>query len=100
LEEIRIPELTLEQREELCEIAENTAREYILSKVHPRRITALNVTVDAEGTKPLTINIDVEVTLSPIMKNFDLETLVKEATERAFSSIEEYLRKPPCKSMK
>ena len=79
--------------EELCEIAENSAREYILSKVPLRRLSALNVTVEAEGTKPLTINVDVEVTLSPIMKNFDLETLVKEATERAFASIEEYLRK-------
>lgn len=100
MEEIGIPELTLEQMEELCEISEDTAREYVLSKVPPRRIAALNVTVDAEGAKPFTINIDVEVTLSPIMKNFDLETLVKEATERAFSSIEEYLRKLPCKSMK
>jgi hypothetical protein len=100
LEEIGILELTLEQVEELCEIAEETAREYVLSKVPPRRISTLNVTVDAEGTKPITINVDVEVVLSPLMKNFDVEKLVKEATERAFASIRKYLRKLSCKSTK
>jgi hypothetical protein len=100
LEEIGIPELTLEQVEELSEIAEEAAREYVLSKVPSRRISTLNVTVDAEGTKPITINVDVEVVLSPIMKKFDAEKLAKEATERAFTSIEEYLRKFSCKSMK
>jgi hypothetical protein len=100
LEEIGILELTLEQVEELCKIAEETAREYVLSKVPPRRIPTLNVTVDAEGTKPITINVDVEVILSPLMKNFDVEKLVKEATERAFASIEKYLRKLLCKSKK
>ena len=100
MEEIGILELTLEQVEELCEIAEETAREYVLSKVPPRRISTLNVTVDAGGTKPITINVDVEVVLSPLMKNFDVEKLVKEATERAFASIEKYLRELSCKSTK
>lgn len=100
MEESGILELTLEQVEELCEIAEETAREYVLSKVPPRRISTLNVTVDAEGTKPVTINVDVEVVLSPLMKNFDVEKLVKEATERAFASIEKYLRELSCKSTK
>lgn len=100
MEEIGIPELTLEQVEELCEIAEETAREHVLSKVPPRRISALNVAVDAEGTKPITINVDVEVVLSPLMKNFNVEKLAAEATERAFASVEKYLRKVSCKSTK
>ena len=100
MEEIGILQLTLEQVEELCEIAEETAREYVLSKVPPRRISRFNIIVDAEGTKPITINVDVEVVLSSLMKNFDVEKLVKEATERAFASIEEYLRKISCKSTK
>ena len=100
MEEIGIPKLTSEQVEELCEIAEETAREYVRSKVPLRRISVLNVTVDAEGTKPITINVDVEVALSPLMKDFEVENLVKEATERAFASIREYLRKLSCKSTK
>ena len=100
MEEIGTTEITLEQVEELCEIAEETAREYVLSIVPSRRISTLNVTVDADGTKPLTVNVDVEVVLSPLMKNFDLNKLVKEATEKAFASIEKYLRRLSCRSTK
>ena len=100
MEEIGIPELTLEQVEELCERAEQAAREYILSKIPNNRIATLDVTVDAEGTKPLTVNVDVTVVLSPLMKDFDVEALTKAATKRAFAHIEEYLRELACKSTK
>ena len=95
-----IPELTLEQVEELCEGAEQAARKYVLSKVSNSRIASLDVTVDAQGTKPITVNVDVSVVLSPIMKNFDVESLTKEATKQAFAHIEEYLRELKCKSKK
>ena len=98
MEEIGIPELTLEQLEELCEMAEANAREYVLSKVPSRRVFTLNVSVDGDGTKTLTINIAVEVVLSPLMKNFDVAKLAKDATERAFTSVELYLREFLCKS--
>ncbi len=95
-----IPELTIEQVEELCELAEQAAREYVLSKVSTSRIVSLDVAVDAEGTKPVTVNVDVTVVLSPIMKDFDVESLTKEATKQAFAHIEEYLRELRCKSKK
>ena len=100
MEEIGIPELNLEQIAELCERAEQTARDYVLSKVSASRIVTLDVAVDAEGTKPVTANVDVAVVLSPLMKDFDVEALTKEATKRAFNSIEEYLRELTCKSKK
>jgi hypothetical protein len=100
LEENGIPELTLEQVEELCERAEQAAREYILSKIQKNRVATLDVTVDAEGTKPLTVNVDVSVVLSPLIKDFDVEALTKTATERAFAHIKEYLRELTCKSTK
>lgn len=100
MEEIGIPELTLEQVEALCERAEKAAREYVLSKIPTSRIATLDVTVDAEGTKPITANVDVTVILSPLMKDFDVEALTKEATKRAFAHIEEYLRELKCKSKK
>jgi len=98
MEEIGIPELTTEQLEELCETAEKAAREYILSKIPPRRISVLNITIDTEGSKPITVNVDVEVTLSLLMKNYDVKKLASEATKKAFVSIEMYLRKLECKS--
>jgi len=100
LEEIGIPELTLEQVAELCERAEKAARDYVLSKIPTSRIATLDVTVDAEGTKPITANVDVTVVLSPLMKDFDVEALTREATKRAFAHIEEYLRELGCKSKK
>ena len=98
--ETGIPELTLEQVEELCERAEEAARDYVLSKVSIGRIAVLDVSVGAEGTKPVTIEVDIKVVLSPIMEDFDVETLTKEATKRAFTIIEEYLRELKCKSDK
>ena len=98
--ETGIPELTLEQVEELCERAEQAARDYVLSQVSTGRIATLDVLVDAEGTKPVTVNFDVTVVLSPLMKDFDVEALTKEATKRAFAIIEEYLRELKCKSKK
>jgi hypothetical protein len=92
LAENGIPNLTLEQVAELCEGAEYAAREYILSIVPASRITTLNFIVDAEGTKPLTVDVDITVVLSPLMKDFDVKSLTKEATKRAFVYIEDYLR--------
>lgn len=93
MEETGIPKLTPKQLEELCEIAERAARAYILSKIPARRVSVLNITVDTEGSKPITVNVDVEVTLSPLMKNYDIEKLANEATKEAFTSIENHLRK-------
>lgn len=95
-----IPELTLDQVEDLLERAEETAREYVLSQVPATRIADLEVIVGAEGIKPLTVNVDVEVVLSSLIKDFDVEKLTKEATKRAFICIEKNLRELECKSKK
>lgn len=100
MEEMDIPELTSEQIEELCEVAEKTAREYVLSKIPSRRISVLNITVETEGTKPVSVNVDVEITLSSLMKNYDVEKLANQAVKEAFASIERCLREFACKSTK
>ena len=100
LEEIGIAELTVEQLEKLCEKGEQAARTYVLSRVQERRISALDITVDTEGSKPVTVNVEVEIALSPLMKKFDVGSLAKEATEKAFQAINEYLRELSCKSTK
>jgi len=100
LEEIGISKLTVEQLEKLCEIGEKAARDYILSKVSARRISTLDITVDTEGSRPVTVKVEVEVVLSPLMKNFNVEKLTKEAIEKAFEAVKEYLRELACKSTK
>jgi len=98
LETIGIPELTLDQLEALCDVAERAARKHILSRVPSHRISDINISVDVEGLRPVTVNIDIEVTLSPLMRGFDVDRLISEAAEKAFQSIEQYLRRISCSS--
>jgi hypothetical protein len=100
VEELGIPELTSEQIEELCSIAEEAARKHVLSKIPKKRIEILNISIEAEGTNPVTLTIDVEITLSPIMKNYNVQRLVDEATRNAFTVAEKYLRELKCHSQK
>jgi hypothetical protein len=100
LEEIGISQLTVEQLEKLCEIGEKSVRDYVLSKVPTRRVSTLDITIETRGNKPLVVNVEVEITLSPLLKGFDAEKLTKEATEKAFSTIKGYLREQTCKSKK
>jgi hypothetical protein len=100
VEELGLPELTSEQIEELCAIVEEAAREYVLSKVSSKKIETLDISVETEGAKPVTLTVDVDIALSPLMKNLDVQTLVKEAIKEAFKSAEKYLRECTCHSRK
>ena len=93
-----IPELTAEQVEKLCEVAEEAARRHILSKVPMRRISDFDITVEVEGLKPLNVTVDVNLELSPLMRNYDAEKLVEEAVKKAFNAVDNYLRELSCKS--
>ncbi len=98
MEEIGIPELTSEQLEKLCEIAEKMARDYVYSKVSPREVSTLDITIDTEGAKPVAVSVDIELTLSPSVKDYDAEKLAEEATSKAFQAIKEYLSELACTS--
>lgn len=100
MEELGLPELTSEQIEELCSLAEEAARKYVLSKVPNKRIETLNISAEAEGKGPVTLTIDVDITLSPIMKDYDVQKLVNETVKKAFTSAEKYLRELACHSQK
>jgi hypothetical protein len=100
LEEIGIPKLTSEQLEKLCEIGEKAARSYVYSKVSPRQVSALDIVIDTEGAKPVTVSVDVELALSPLTKDYDAEKLAKEATSKAFQAIKEFLSELSCNSTK
>jgi GGDEF domain-containing protein len=100
LEEIGLPELSPEQKENLCVRAEKAAREYIAAKVPLRKISTLNVIIEIEGEKPVTVTIDIEISLPPQTKNHDPEQLAKEATKKAQEAAEAYLREIACKSSK
>jgi hypothetical protein len=100
LEDIGLPELTPEQVEELCSKAEEAAREYVLSKVPPKLVETLNISVETEGGKPLTLTVDVEIVLSPLMQEYDVQRLADEAVKEAFKSAKKYLRELKCRLQK
>jgi hypothetical protein len=93
VEELGIPDLTTEQIEMLCATAENAARKHILSKVPSKMVEKLNISVEADGTKPVNVTVEIDLELSPKMKDFDADKLVNEAVEEAHKTSENYLRK-------
>lgn len=98
MKELDIPVLATEQIEELCMTVEKAAREYVLSKVPPKKIEELNISVETEGAKPVRLNVEVEVILSPLMKEVHVQKLVDEAVKEAFVSAERLLRDLKCRS--
>jgi len=98
VEELGIPDLTTEQIETLCQIAENAARKHILSKLSSKTVEKLDISVEAEGKKPVNLTVEIDLGLIPKVKDFDSEILVKEAVKEAFVASENYLRKLKCHS--
>ena len=93
MEELGIPDLTTEQIETLCSTAEDAARKHVLSKVPSKMVETLNVSVEADGTKPVNLTVEIDLVLSSKMKNFDADALAKEAVKEALNASEKYLRK-------
>ena len=92
VEELELPKLTIEQTETLCSNAENTARKHILSKVSSKNLERLNVFVEAEGSKPLNLSIEVDLELATNVKDVDAKSLAAEAAKQALNAAENYLR--------
>jgi hypothetical protein len=91
--ELGIPDLTTEQIETLCSTAENAARKFVFSKVSSKMVDRLDICVEAVGTKPLNVTVEVDLVLTPQSEGCDPEAVVKEATSEAHKAIEKYLRK-------
>ncbi|MCW4023773.1 MAG: DUF3194 domain-containing protein [Candidatus Bathyarchaeota archaeon] len=91
--DLGFPELTTDQIEQLCQIAETAARNFILSKVSSKQVETLDIVVEVEGQKPVNVIVEVNLVLSPKVQDVNVETLVKEATNQAQKASENYLRK-------
>jgi hypothetical protein len=91
--ELGFPELTTEQIELLCQTAEAAARKYVLSKVSQKDVDRLDISVEADGAKPVSVTVEINLILSPQTKNVDADALVKEAVNEAHKATENFLRK-------
>jgi hypothetical protein len=61
-------------------------------------VETLEISAEAEGTRPMTLKVDVALMLSPTIKNLDVQKLVDEAVKEAFSSAEKHSRQLACHS--
>jgi len=93
LVELGLPELSTVQVENLCETAEDAARKYIYAKINSKLIDRLDITVEAQGTKPLDLSVEITLTLNEAVKDVDTNTLVNEAVAQAHLVSETFLRK-------
>jgi len=81
---------TTDEVEEICIAAEEAARQVLFSKISLKRVSDLDVTVEALGDKPLVLDVDVGVEL--LIGDEDLQALVDKATDAAFSAAEVKVR--------
>ena len=91
--ELGFPELTTEQIETLCQTAEDAARKYVLGKVSHKEIDQLDISVEADGAKPVNVTVEINLVLATETKNVDADALVKEAVAEAHKATENFLRK-------
>ena len=91
--ELGFPELSPEQIEILCSTAEEAARKYIQSKISSKLIEKLDIGVEAEGSKPVSLTVEIDLALNSQARDINAEELVKEATSCAHAASEKYLRK-------
>jgi len=93
VDKLELPELTTEQTETLCILSEDAARKYVLSKITQKNLETLNVTVEAEGSRPLNLSIEVDLQLTAKAKDTEAKDLAGEAAKQALNAAENYLRK-------
>jgi post-segregation antitoxin (ccd killing protein) len=90
--ELGLPDLTTEQIETVCQTAENAARKAVLSKVSSKLIEKLDISVEAEGLKPLNITVEIDLVLASEAKGVDAKAVVDQAINEAHKASESYLR--------
>jgi hypothetical protein len=93
LVDLGLPELADEQIGEVSEAAEDAARKFVFSQVKQKEVASLDIAVEAEGTKPVTFAVEVNVKLQPDAKAIPERELANGAVKAAFTAIETYLRK-------
>jgi hypothetical protein len=50
------------------------------------------IKVETRGTKPVTLTVDIDVVLSPLMRKFKVKQLVDQAVKEAITAAETYMR--------
>jgi hypothetical protein len=81
-------DLSTDQLIFLCETAEKVARASIFKRVSKQQVRNLDISVEIEPADPLTVNVEIGLTLSPSSKHVDVNALVKEAVKSATRAVD------------
>ena len=81
---------TEDEIEQICVAAEEAAKRQLLSTVSLKRISDFDLTVEANGDKPLVLNVDIGIDVT--IGDEDLQRLVLNATNAAFEAAETKVR--------
>ncbi len=95
---IGIPELAEDQIEQLCAIAEATARSHIYKMLSPKKIDRLDICATTEGTKPTTLSLEIELMPKLATEEIAAQRIINGAIKASFNAAEKYLRKIACQS--
>jgi len=79
-----------EELEQICEAAENAARDFLFTQFNPKLMLDLEISVESTGDAPLIL--DIEISVSPAKGVDDLSDLVDKACDKAFEAAEEKAR--------
>ena len=89
-----LPPLSDEELENICNIAEEAARKYVMYRVPKEMITDLTISVDVEKkSEVLNVDVDVEVRLSPLYGKVNVKEIAEGSVNAAFEAVEKYLSK-------
>ena len=92
--------MTSEQVEQLCSMAEEAARKHVLRRISSKKIETLNISAEVDRTKPVRLEVDVDIRLSTRAESFNVQELADEAVKEAFASAEKYLKELACHTRK
>ena len=92
MEKLGLPKLTTNQLELLSEAVETVAKKHIFSKISSKLVETLNIIVETTDEKPLTVEVEVILILSPKVKTVNAASLAKEAAKEAIKTSRAYLR--------
>lgn len=79
---------SLERVKEACEIGEKVARNYIYSKINPKFLRNLEISVVYEDSS---FTVDILIEVLPTI-SINVEEIVEEATNKALSEIDKFIR--------
>ncbi|UCD95930.1 MAG: DUF3194 domain-containing protein [Candidatus Bathyarchaeota archaeon] len=91
MEAYGFPRLNDDQIEALSQKAEEAARSHILSRISLSQIKKLDIFVEAVGTRPVTVTVDIDLGLVNASEPCRVDEVADSAVCEAFDAVKQFL---------